>query len=73
MDSYNIKSDDVEDLNAQPLKKARISKSCEFESESDKEMTDCGLLPLPPSPIISASSMVSSHPPSQTVQSKIKK
>ncbi|WVZ90249.1 hypothetical protein U9M48_036565 [Paspalum notatum var. saurae] len=61
MDSYNIKSDNVEDLNVQPLKKARISKSCEFES--DKQMTECGLLSSPPSPIVSASSMkMDSHP-----------
>lgn len=61
MDSYNIKSDNVEDLNVQPLKKARISKSCEFES--DKQMTECSLLPSPPSPIVSASSMkMDSHP-----------
>ncbi|WVZ86587.1 LOW QUALITY PROTEIN: hypothetical protein U9M48_033342, partial [Paspalum notatum var. saurae] len=61
MDSYNIKSDNVEDLNVQPLKKARISKSCEFES--DKQMTECSLLSSPPSPIVSASSMkMDSHP-----------
>jgi hypothetical protein len=55
MDSMNIESDNVDDLNDQPLKKPRISESCELESELDKQATSCDLSLSPPSP----SSMVS--------------